>query len=94
MIRLPGFAVRALFLGLALVTTCAMAQLPPPTLTYFSFGGGTYGQHGLEPGAGVIAGHAGQLYGTASHAGDHTNLLLRLRYRVRGLRRLLLVRGA
>ena len=66
MIRL-SFTVSAFFSALLICDTCAIAQLPSPTLTYFSFGGG---QYGLEPAAGVIAGQAGKLYGTASAGGN------------------------
>jgi hypothetical protein len=72
MIRL-SFTVSAFFAALLICDTCAIAQLPSPTLTYFSFGGG---QYGLEPAAGVIAGQAGKLYGTASAGGNETNCYL------------------
>jgi uncharacterized repeat protein (TIGR03803 family) len=63
----------ALLFVLPIFTTCGMAQIPSPSLSYFSFGGGTYGEYGLWSGAGVIAGGSGELYGTASSSGDYTN---------------------
>jgi uncharacterized protein YceK len=68
-IRRPEFTVTALFLALPLFTASAPAQ-SPLTLTYYSFGQSEYG---LYPGSGVIAGPAGQLYGTTSESGSFTN---------------------